>query len=284
MRILLTGAGGQLAEDLRRTLTQDEITAVSHAELEIGDRAAVELLVTRVRPDCIFNTAAFNLVDACEDRPDEAFRTNTLGPLHLAHAAQQARAVLVHFSTNYVFDGAKRTPYVETDMPRPLSLYGMSKLGGEWAVQNYCEEHFVIRTAALYGLAGKGSKQGNFVERMIRQAEAGRPVRVVNDQIVSPTFTRDLAEQVARLIRTRHFGLYHLVNAGECSWYEFALEAFRLGGIAAEVSAVSSAELGAKARRPAYSALENAALRAIGLPNFRPWQAALAEYMLLRQI
>ncbi len=283
MRILLIGAGGQLAEDLHQVLAGEEITTVPHADLDIGDRAAVELYVKRVRPECVINTAAFNLVDACEDQPQQAFTVNALGPFHVAQAAQEIGATLVHFSTNFVFDGAKGSPYVETDPPRPLSVYGMSKLAGEWFVRQYCEKHFLVRTAALYGRAGNRGKGGNFVERMIRLAEEGKPLRVVCDQVVNPTRTRDLAERVGSLIQTNRYGLYHMVNTGECSWYEFAREALRLAGLSAEITAVSTQELGAKARRPLYSALDNAALRVIGLPDFRPWQVALADHVQQRQ-
>jgi dTDP-4-dehydrorhamnose reductase len=279
MRILLIGAGGQLAEDLLQFLPGAETVTASHAGLDIGDRAAVELLVEQVRPDCVINTAAFNLVDACEDQPQQAFTVNALGACHLARAAQGIGASLVHFSTNFVFDGAKGSPYVETDLPRPLSVYAMSKLAGEWFVRHYCEKHFLVRTAALYGRAGNRSKGGNFVERMIRLAEEGKPLRVVCDQVVNPTCARDLAERVGSLIQTNLYGLYHMVNSGECSWYEFAQEVFRLGGITPDLSPVSTVELGSKAKRPAYSGLDNAALRAIGLPEFRPWQVALADYM-----
>lgn len=279
MRILLIGAGGQLAEDLHQVLAGEEIATVSHAGLDIGDRAAVELYVQQIRPECVINTAAYNLVDACEDQPQQAFAVNALGPFHLAQAAQGIGATLVHFSTNFVFDGAKRSPYVETDPPRPLSVYAMSKLAGEWFVRQYCERHFLVRTAALYGHAGNRSKGGNFVERMIRLVEEGKPLRVVCDQIVNPTCTHDLAEGIGSLIQTNRYGLYHMVNTGECSWHDFAQEALRLAGLRSDITPVNTQELGAKARRPLYSALDNAALRAIGLPDFRPWQEALADYM-----
>ncbi len=279
MQILLIGAGGQLAEDLRELLVRDQVTAVAHADLDITDGSAVKFLVEKVRPACILNTAAFNLVDACEDRAEDAFGVNALGVHNLARAAQEIGAVLVHFSTNYVFDGAKHAPYVEADAPRPLSVYGMSKLAGEWFVQRYSERYFLVRTAALYGLAGNRSKGGNFVERMIRSAQEGKPVRVVDDQVVSPTWTRDLAAKLAPLIRTGRYGLYHMNNTGECSWYEFAREIFRQVGLDADLAPASSKAFAAKAVRPAYSVLENRALREAGFSDFRPWQEALREYL-----
>jgi len=279
MQILLIGAGGQLARDLGGLLVHDQITSVAHKDLDIRDASAVRCLVERVRPECIINTAAFNLVDACEDQPELAFGVNALGVYHLAQAAQKCGAALVHFSTNYVFDGRKRTPYAETDLPRPVSVYGMSRLAGEWMAPQYCEKHFVVRTAALYGAAGNRSKGGNFVERMIRSAREGKQVRVVDDQVVSPTWTRDLAARVALLIRTERYGLYHMTNTGECSWYEFAREIFRQAGIEADLAPTSSEAFAAKAARPAYSVLDNRALREAGFSDFRPWQEALREYL-----
>ena len=179
MRILLLGAGGQLGEDLRSVLGEEELRALSHADLDIRDGKGVLSEVESFRPEWILNTAAFNLVDACEDSVEEAFGVNAAGVCNLARAAQMFGAILVHFSTNYVFDGAKRAPYVETDAPCPLSVYGMSKLVGEWMAQRYCEKYFVIRTAGLYGLAGNRSKGGNFVERILRLAEEGKALRVV---------------------------------------------------------------------------------------------------------
>lgn len=279
MRILLIGAKGQLAEDLRRFLVQDEVVSVTHGELEICHGAAVQALADRLRPDCIINTAAFHRVDACEDQADRAFAVNAGGVLNLARAAQRIGAVLVHFSTNYVFDGAKGFPYVETDPPRPLSIYGMSKLAGEWAVQQYCEKYFLVRTCGLYGVAGSSSRGGNFVESMLRLAGEGKPIRVVSDQIVNPTSTRDLAEKLVPLMRTQQCGLYHMTNTGECSWYDFAREIFCQLGLSPDLAPTSSEALGAKARRPAYSVLDNRAWRAAGFPDFRPWQQALAEYL-----
>lgn len=279
MRILLVGAGGQLGTDFQRCLANEDVVALTHDDLDICDAAAVQDAVRRIRPDCVLNTAAFNLVDACEERRDEAFAINTLGPGHLARAAQSVRAVMVHFSTNYVFDGEKRAPYVEADLPRPLSIYAMSKLAGEWMVQQQCEKHFVVRTAALYGMAGNRSKGGNFIERIVERAERGESLQVVDDQFVNPTCTRELAERFRSLLGSGRYGLYHMVNAGGCSWYELIREAFRLLGITVDVGRTTTQALGAPARRPLYSVLETRALRVAGFPDLRPWPEALAEYL-----
>lgn len=279
MRILLTGAKGQLATDLARYLAGDEVIGRSHEELEISDAAGVEAAVEQARPDIIINTAAFNRVDDCEEEPEKAFAVNLVGVYNLARAAARRGALLVHFSTDYVFDGAKRTPYVETDPPRPLSLYGMSKLAGEWVVQQYCKNYLLVRTCGLYGLAGSRSKGGNFVERILGLAATGRSIRVVNDQVLTPTSTRDLAEKLVPLIRSGQRGLFHMTNTGQCSWYEFAREIFRLAGVAADLGPTTSEAFGAKARRPPYSVLGNQGLRAAGFTDFRPWQDALADYL-----
>ncbi len=279
MRFLLTGANGQLATDIRRVLPPDQVVPFTHEQLDICNGPMVEKLVEEVRPDCIINTAAFNRVDDCEEQPDRALAVNTVGAYHLARAADRANAVLVHFSTDYVFDGAKRSPYVEADLPRPLSIYGMSKLGGEWAVQTYAERHFIIRTCGLYGLAGSRSKGGNFVERILERAQEGKLIGVVNDQVLTPTSTRELAERVVPLIRNAPYGLYHMTNCGECSWYEFAEEICRLARLSVDLSPTSSEAFGAKARRPPYSVLDNRALRLAGFPDFRPWNEALADYL-----
>ncbi len=279
MRVLLIGANGQLAQDVRRSLARDEVVAVTHQQLEICDAAAVQTLIDGARPHCIINTAAFHRVDDCEDQAEKAFAVNTAGVCNVARAAQRIGAVLVHFSTDYVFDGTKGSPYVETDLPRPLSLYAMSKLAGEWAVQQYCEKHFLIRTCGLYGRAGSGSKGGNFVEAMLGLASQGKQIRVVNDQVITPTSTRDLAEKLVPLIQAQQYGLYHMTSTGECSWYEFAREIFRLAGLTPHLEPTTTEAFGGKARRPAYSVLNNYAFRKAGFADFRPWQEGLAEYL-----
>lgn len=283
MRILLLGAAGQLARALAPRLTGDELIPLSHEELDICDVAAVRALLERHRPACLLNTAAFNRVDDAEDHPDLAFGVNALGVYHLARAAADTGAVLVHFSTDYVFDGLQRRPYGEADTPSPQSIYALSKRAGEIIVQRYCEKYFLIRTCGLYGQGGSRSQGGNFVERMLHVAREGKPIRVVNDQVLTPTSTADLAEKLLPLLRSARYGLYHMTNTGECSWYEFAAEIFRLAGLSPDLEPTSTAAFAAKARRPAYSVLDNRAYRAAGYPAFRPWQEALADYLRRRQ-
>jgi dTDP-4-dehydrorhamnose reductase len=206
-----------------------------------------------------------------------------MGVRNLAQAAEQAGASLVHFSTDYVFGGEKRTPYREGDLPQPLSVYAISKLAGEFAARQYCSRHFVIRTCGLYGMGGSRSKGGNFVETMLKLAAQKKTIRVVADQIVTPTSTADLAERVLPLIESDGYGLYHMSSAGECSWHAFAAEVFRLAGVNADLQPTDSKSFGAKARRPPYSVLDNWQMRAAGIAEFRPWQEALAEYIAQRR-
>lgn len=279
MRILLLGAGGQLARELAPRLRGDELIPLTHDELDITDAAAVRATVERHRPACLVNTAAYNRVDDCEDHPETAFNVNALGVYHLARAAAETDAVLLHFSTDYVFDGLERRPYVETDAPSPQSIYALSKRAGEIIVERYCEKYFLIRTCGLYGQWGSRSKGGNFVERMLRLAREGKPLRVVNDQVLTPTSAAELAEKLLPLLRSDRYGLYHMTNTGQCSWYEFAAELFRLAGLTPDLQPTTTAAFAAKARRPAYSVLDNRAYRAAGFPDFRPWQDALADYL-----
>lgn len=279
MRILLIGANGQLAHDLSQVLLNDEVSGLTHAELDICDRDRLFETVNQLHPDCLINTAAFHRVDDCEDLPAKAFEVNAVAVRQVVEAANRVSAVLVHFSTDYVFDGAQRVPYVESDQPNPLSIYGISKFAGEMVVRRYCQRYFLVRTCGLYGQAGSSGKGGNFVETMLRLASAGRPIRVVNDQVLTPTSTRDLATKLDELIHTDRYGLYHMTNTGECTWYEFAKEIFRLAGLKPDLQPTTSTEFGAKAVRPSYSVLDNVALRAAGFADFRPWREALANYM-----
>jgi dTDP-4-dehydrorhamnose reductase len=285
MKVLLIGASGQLAQDLHQQLASagNAVIPVTHEQLDIRDAARVREVVGQTRPEVIINTAAFHRVDDCEGQAELAFAVNEAGVGNVAQAAEAASVLLAHFSTDYVFDGAKRSPYVEKDQPRPLSVYGKSRLAGERAVQQNCSRYVIVRTCGLYGLAGSRSKAGNFPETMLRLAGQGKKLSVVDDQICTPTSTSDLARHLTTLLRSRPTGVFHMTNTGECSWFQFAQEIFRLSGVSAQLTPTTSAAYAAKAKRPPYSVLDNAQLRAAGFPDFRPWQEALAEYMQLRK-
>lgn len=279
MRVLILGGGGQLATELIHVLNGHEHLALPHDRADICDAAQIERYAREFRPDCIVNTAAYHRVDECEDEISRSFQVNAIALRTLARLASDLGAMLVHFSTDYVFDGAQRHPYRETDVPRPLSIYGMSKFAGEQIVSRYAERYLLIRSCGLYGHVGSRSKGGNFVETMLRLAREGRTIRVVEDQVATPTSVRDLVSSLVPLLGARRFGLFHVTNAGSCSWFEFAQEIFHLSGLKARLQPVSSAEFRAKARRPPYSVLDNAALRDAGFPELPSWKQALSAYL-----
>jgi dTDP-4-dehydrorhamnose reductase len=228
----------------------------------------------------VVNCAAYNFVDKAESEPETAFAVNAWAVRDLTTICRDLDATLVHFSTDYVFglDGDRTTPYRETDAPGPMSVYGLSKLTGEYLVRSICPKHFVIRTCGLYGVWGSGGKGRNFVETMLRLAGLGKPIPVVNDQRCTPSFTADVAAATAALIATGAFGLYHITSGGDCTWYELARETLRLAGVTADLTPISSAEFGADARRPGYSVLSNEKLLAAGVTHLRHWTEALAAY------
>src|ERR1700674_5134647 len=230
MRGAVIGANGQLGVDLCRVLTAETIPIVplTQRDVDVSDSRKVDQVLDPIQADVVISTAAFHKVEECEKQPAPSFAVNAIGPRNLALACRRQNAVLVHFSTDYVFDGGQHRPYTESDLSHPLNVYGVSKLAGEHMLALSWHRHFTIRTCGLYGVAGSAGKGGNFAETMLKRAAEGAPIRVVNDQVLTPTFTGDLAEAVSRLIRTEAYGLYHVSAEGECSWYEFARKIFEL--------------------------------------------------------
>lgn len=279
-KVAVIGAKGQLGSDLVKSLSVYDLVPLGHSDIEICDHTATGEMLRYLKPDVVINTAAYHQVDDCEDYVERALQVNAVAPRNLAALSEELGYVLVHLSTDYVFGGEKRTPYREQDPPDPLNAYGVSKLAGEHLVRRTSQRHFVIRSSGLYGTAGAAGKGGNFVEMMLRRAKEGSPIRVVDDQVLSPTFTEDLARSIRELIEADDaFGLYHVTNGGECSWYEFATKVFDLLGLRPELAATSSQEFGAKAQRPTYSVLANERLGEAGFSRLRPWEDALADYL-----
>ena len=280
MKYALLGAGGQLGRELQSRLP-GEVVAWTREQADLTRPAELRKALEALRPDVVINCAAYNLVDKAEADPTAAFAVNTWGVRDLALTCHHLDCVLVHFSTDYVFglDELRITPWTETDAPGPVSLYGLSKLTGEYLVRTHCPRHFVVRTCGLYGVWGTGGKGGNFVETMLRFAAQGKPLRVVADQICTPTYTVDLAAATVLLTATGRYGLYHLTNSASCSWYEFAQAIFERSGVKPDLTTINSREFGAAARRPAYSVLSLSAYHALGLPPLRPWQEALTAYL-----
>jgi dTDP-4-dehydrorhamnose reductase len=279
LRILLIGANGQLGSDVAKISGAHEVVARTHQDLDIVHFATVQEEIRKIQPEVIINTAAFHKVDLCETEVLPAFEVNAYGVRNLALAAREVEAVLVHFSTDYVFEGTSTKPYTEDDAPNPVNAYGISKLAGEKFVRYLGPKSFIIRTCGLYGHAGSGGKGGNFVEMMLKKALSGDAIRVVNDQRLTPTSTRELARKVMEIILTKHYGLYHITGSGECSWYEFAQAIFELQGIEARLSPTTAREFNAAAQRPAYSVLENTRLQRLGMDDLQDWRQALKEYL-----
>jgi dTDP-4-dehydrorhamnose reductase len=278
-RVAVIGANGQLGHDLVKVLHDWDLIPLTRKELDLCDFVQTRRALMVARPALVINTAAFTRVDECEDGPDQAFGVNTYAVRNLAQICAELDSVVMHLSTDYVFGGEQRTPYSEADSPNPLNVYGVSKLAGEYFVRNICPKHFVMRTSGLYGVMGSSGKGGNFVETLLRLSREGKPIRVVDDQVLTPTYTHDLARQIKALAQTDAHGLYHMTNGGQCSWYEFASTIFELLGVKPDFGPTTTAAYGAKARRPAYSVLAHANLRHVGLDDLRPWPEALAAYL-----
>jgi dTDP-4-dehydrorhamnose reductase len=282
MRVAVTGADGQLGSDVVRAFADngDEACGLTHSDIEISNIDSVWRRLRDLRPQVVVNTAAMHHLDKCELEPDRAYAVNALGPRNLALAARDISAVLMHVSTDYVFDGGQTVPYEETDTPRPLNVYGNTKLSGEHFVRCTAEKHFVIRTSGLYGTNPCRGKGGlNFVELMLKLAKERPEVRVVDSESVSPTYTAELAQQLVVLSRGDCFGLYHGTAEGSCSWFQFARTIFSMTNTAANLQVAGPGDFPAKALRPKYSVLENHALKAQGLNRFGSWQNGLCRYL-----
>ena len=271
MRILVAGAGGQLGRELIDILSPYDVHGRDHHALDITDRQAVNETVEQVRPEWVINAAAYNDVDGAEKATDLAFAVNAAGPGYLAAAAARAGAEMAHISTDYVFDGRKGVPYTELDRADPLSVYGRSKYEGELQVLSAHPSACVLRTAWLYGQYGN-----NFVKAILKAADRGDPLKVVADQVGSPTWTRHLAQAIAELIRTPARGLFHVANGGSCSRFEFARAIVR-GRV--EVQPIGAADAARPAPRPANSALVSVRWQAAGLRPLPDWERALTDYL-----
>jgi dTDP-4-dehydrorhamnose reductase len=280
MRFTVLGAAGQLGRDLCPLLPGDVIP-LGREQADLTREESLRACLLQFRPDVIINCAAYNFVDRAEAELPAAFAVNAWGVRELARICNELDAVLVHFSTDYVFglDTSRNSPYSEADSPGPVNAYGLSKLTGEYSLRVSCSKHFIIRTCGLYGVHGSGGKGGNFVETMLLLADRGTPIRVVNDQRCTPSYTQDVAEAAIALMATQQYGLHHVTNRGSCTWYEFARTIFELAGKTVNLSPISSKEYGALARRPAYSVLESASCQKLRLPVLPEWPAALETYL-----
>jgi dTDP-4-dehydrorhamnose reductase len=277
LKIFLTGKEGMLARALGEVLApRQEISAASHREADITDGKAIAHAIETAHPDAVVNAAAFTDVDACESQPELAFRVNAEGPRNVALACKRLGIPMMHISTDYIFDGAKREPYVEEDEARPLNVYGRSKLEGEREVQKNLERFWIVRVCSVFGPYRK-----NFVSLVVELGRKGQPLEIVKDQRFAPTYTCDAAFGIERILNHGSHGIYHLTNQGFTTRIDYTREILRQAGFASvSVNPITSEETKRPARRPANSQLENARLKREGLSLLPTWQDAIRRYLM----
>jgi len=282
MRIAIIGSTGQVGTDLvsASRAAGCDVVEITHADCDVTDPSQVSRALREIGPgDAVVNTAAFHRTDECEEKPDRAMAVNALGAYNVAASSRDRGAAVVFLSSDFVFDGSKPTAYLESDVPRPINAYGVSKLAGEMLVAHENPSHYIARVSSVFGAAGSSGKGGNFVETMLAKARRGERIEVVDDIVMAPTYAADAARLlVALLVNRAPFGVYHLANAGECSWRAFADAILEAAGLAARVVAVPSSSVPTKAQRPPHSTLASERLALVGLAA-RPWTEGLAAYL-----
>ena len=274
MKILITGSDGMLAFALKKTLkTNNKLILTDIGNMDITSAKKVALFFNKTKPEIIIHTAACTDVDAAEKNKGLALKINRDGTKNVASAAKDLDIPIVYISTDYIFGGGKKKPYTENERPNPLSVYGFSKYAGEKEIRKITKKYFIIRSAWLYGPGGK-----NFVTTILRLTKELDELKIVNDQRGCPTYTFDLANVISKLIKTQKYGIYHAVNSGSCTWYQFAKEIIKINKLKNKIKAINSKELGRPAKRPNYSVLSNNKLRAEGI-KLREWQKALRVFL-----
>lgn len=281
MRVIVTGANGQLGMDVCAAFAKNhDVQALSHEQLEITDTAQVERFFDSIRPQCVINTAAMHHVEKCEADPVQSYLVNAAGTKNLAEACARHDIQLIHISTDYVFDGAKKAPYLESDAPMPLNVYGNTKLSGEYYALTTWNKSSVVRVSGIYGTHPCRAKGGlNFVRLMLKLAQKRPQLRVVDDEILTPTPTAAIAEQLLRIAEAKAFGLFHATCHGQCSWYAFAERIFEIAGVKTDLQKSALGEFPAKVARPSYSVLENARLKLLGIDCMPHWEDGLKGYL-----
>ncbi len=280
MRVLLIGGHGMLGADIADAFVADDLATPSSAEVDILSPDDLREECRRVRPEVLLSTAAFHRVDDCESQVEHAFRLNAIATHNLALAARAVGARFVWISTDYVFSGSATEPYESDATPQPLNVYGASKLAGENLIRATSADHLIIRTSGLYGLRKSVVKRTNFVDTILKLVREGRQeISVVSDQVCTPTFTKDLAKALRKLVATDARGIFHITNSGQCSWADFAERIVSLASRDVRIRRITSAEYGALAARPAYSVLGHRALNEAGVESPRDWTEALPEFL-----
>jgi dTDP-4-dehydrorhamnose reductase len=270
---------GQLGSDIVKSFEEEyEVIPLAHSDIEVSDYKSCEVL-KGLKPDVVINTAAYHKTDECEDFPEKTFSVNALGARNIAKVCEEVGAVNIYISTDYVFDGEKDVPYSESDVPNPVNVYGVSKYAGEIFTRNISSRYYIFRVSSLFGVAGARGKGGNFVETMIKNAKNGVELKVVDDIVMSPTYTKDASMAMLKVLENElDYGTYHISNNGYCSWYEFAKAIFEITGMDASLKPITSDEYPTKARRPRNSSLSVEKLRKMGV-EIRHWKSALRSYL-----
>ncbi len=280
MKVAIVGANGQLGTDLVEEFSSEhDVIGLTHADIEITDIDSVKKILLSVKPDILINTAAYNKVPDAEKEQVKAFQINATGPLNLAKVCAEVDIRFLQYSTDYVFDGKKQRPYKEDDLPNPLNVYGNTKLSGEYFSLNYCDRSFVVRVSGIYGKVPSRSKGNNFITSILKAAREKPEVKVVNDEVLTPTPTKWIAKNTLALVRTEAYGLYHMSCEGSVSWYEFAKTIWGELKIKTPLIPVSVNDFQHSVKRPFYSVLENHQLKSIGINKMPEWKKALVEFL-----
>lgn len=284
-KVIVFGGGGQLGVELCREFQRRQwsVERVDRQSLDISDATRVEQLIGQADPQVVINAAAYNQVDIAEKEPLAAFQVNSLAVRNLAMACRQTDALFVHYSTDYVFDGTKGTPYVESDSPHPLGAYGVSKLAGEFYAQAYLEQLLIFRTSGVFGPGGMFTPRGNFVESMLRLAKNNNPIRVLADHVASPTYAPAMAVRTADAVDQNLRGLFHMGGGEPISWYDYAKLIFESAGLSPSLQPADEREYRTPARRPKFSALSNERLQQAGLSPMPPLCEAIKDYLRARE-
>ena len=281
-KVAIFGSSGQLGSDLVEVLGESEsfeIIPFTHTDADCSDAAAVRKVLLATSPHIVINSAAFVRVDDCEDHPEEAFRVNAIGAFNIAKTCTEVDAFCVYVSTDYVFDGAKTTPYVESDSPCPINVYGASKLAGEWLVRQAARQWLIVRVASLFGKTGARGKGGNFIETILSKAKNGEALRIVDDIRISPTYTRHAAAVLSHALENQLTGVLHAANRGSCTWYQFAKTALEICQLPGEITPVDAVTYPTRARRPKNSALQSACQSSLMEAQVPLWQEGLRNYL-----
>jgi dTDP-4-dehydrorhamnose reductase len=285
MKVGVIGANGQLGSDVVLAFLEngDNVIKLNHDKIELEQFESVEKVLSDAQPEVIVNTAAMHHLDQCEQDPVKSFKVNGIGLRNLALVSKKMNCILVQISTDYVFDGRKQKPYLESDPPAPLNVYGNTKLCGEYFIASIMKNYFILRTSGVYGSIPCRAKGQNFVELMLKLAKERNEIRVVDNEVLTPTYTISLAKQIVNLTMTKYFGLYHATSQGHCSWYEFAKKIFQITGTKIKLYKADSSEFSAKTPRPSYSVLDNHCLQSLNLDCMPHWEVSLKQYLDFRK-